>query len=399
MVICIRLRHRISYYIASHTLHGRLLMEERGVKILQWIMLLFTFIGIFLGYLYIDQFSNDVNLFLVLYVTFLAFFIGLYLHVILHEIGHLICGLRTGYRFVALCILNVTIVKNNGKLKIKRYRIPGAGGGCMLSPPDMKNGTYPIKLYISGGLLMNFLIVIVCFGAFYYLAETADLWARAFLIIGLVGTLLGVLNLVPSNISLPSDGYILFTAGKKENDSMLRGFWSCLNIQKMDVEDVRPREIPVELFNWVENDSSNVYAIETAYRRYRYILDKQELDQAGEMLRSLYNNLQNISDIQKESFHCDLLFHEMIEGCRQEEIDRLYTKQLQKYMKFTRTEISTQRVLYAYARLVLKDTTKTKEHLDLFNKACTRSIWSGGMHCERDMIALIDKIADERGIV
>jgi len=371
-------------------------MEERGVKILQWIMLLFTFIGFFLGYFYIDQFSNDVNLFLVLYVTFLAFFIGLYLHIILHEIGHLICGLCTGYHFVALCILNITIVKKNGKLKIKRYRIPGAGGGCLLSPPDMKNGTYPIKLYISGGLLMNFLIVIVCFGSFYYLADTADLWARTFLIIGLVGMLLGVLNLVPSNISLPTDGYILFTAGKKENDSMLRGFWSCLNIQKMDVEDVRPREIPVELFDWVENDSSNIYVIETAYRRYRYILDKQELNQAGEFLRSLYDNLQNISEMQRASFHCDLLFHEMIGECRQDEINLLYNKQLQKYMKFAKTEINVQRILYAYARLVLNNEAKAADHLKLFEKAYTRSIWSGTIQCERDMIALIDRIADER---
>jgi len=372
-------------------------MEKKGLKLLQWVLLLIMFICFYLGLSYINRFSDDTDLFIGLTVVFAAIFIGMFLHVVLHEIGHLVAGLHSGYRFVALCLFNVTFVKENGKLKLKKYRVPGLSGGCMLSPPDMKDGKYPFKLYAISGLSVNFLISIICLIMFYCLADTAGLWATAFLLIGLLGVIIGMLNLIPSNVIAPSDGYILFNMEKEENATMRRGLWSCFKIQKLDTEGVRPRDIPTELYDWVDMSSvDNLFVLGTASNQYKCLLDKQEFNRAGELIRFLCDNTQNISEMQKTSFDSDLLFHELIEECRQEEIDRLYTEKLKKFIKLARTDTSVQRVLYAYARLALKDDIKAKEHLDLFNKACARSIFSGTVLCEQELVAYVDAIANER---
>jgi hypothetical protein len=375
-------------------------MEKRGLKLLQWVLAFIMVIGYYLGLSYINQFSDGIDFFTGLVVLFAAIFIGMFLHVVLHEFGHLIAGLHSGYSFVALCIFNVTFVKENGKLKLKKYRVPGISGGCMLSPPDMKDGKYPFKLYGVGGLSVNFLTSIVCLTVFFCLAETAGLWASAFLMIGLLGALVGIMNLIPSNILAPSDGYILFNMEKEENATMRRGLWSCFRIQKLDAEGIRPRDIPTELYDWVDtNEVDNLFALGTASNQYKCLLDKQEFNQAGELIRFLCDNAKNISEMQKTSFDGDLLFHELINECRQEEIDRLYTEKLKKFIKFARTDASVQRVLYAYARLALKDDAKAKEHLDLFNRACARSIFSGTVLCEKELVAYVNTIAKEREAV
>jgi len=44
----------------------------------------------------------------------------------------------------------------------------------------------------------------------------------------------------------------------------------------------------------------------------------------------------------------------------------------------------------------IKDTAKSKKHLDLFHKSCASSIWAGTVFGEQELIAFTDKIADEK---
>ena len=148
-------------------------MGKKSADLMQYGLMVLGFAGGWLGYSYINQVSEQINRgFLwvlgVILVTIIAIAIGLYLNIILHEAGHLIGGLLTGYRFAAFNVFNLSIIKENGNLAVKKYGVPGASGLCVLSPPDMKKGTYPFKLYISSGFLMNFLVSAGCFSLFYY---------------------------------------------------------------------------------------------------------------------------------------------------------------------------------------------------------------------------------------
>lgn len=90
----------------------------------------------------------------------LSAIIAVPLLVLIHEGGHLVCGLISGYRFVSFRIFNMTLIKDNGRLRIKRYAIAGTGGQCLLTPPDKPDDKVPVILYNSGGVLANLLALI-----------------------------------------------------------------------------------------------------------------------------------------------------------------------------------------------------------------------------------------------
>ncbi len=93
----------------------------------------------------------------------LSAIIAVPLLVLIHEGGHLVCGLISGYRFVSFRIFNMTLIKDNGRLRIKRYAIAGTGGQCLLTPPDKPDDKVPVILYNSGGVLANLLALIAAF--------------------------------------------------------------------------------------------------------------------------------------------------------------------------------------------------------------------------------------------
>ena len=376
-------------------------MGKNGIIILQISFIILAIIGGWFGFSYISQVSAQAGggflwILAVIFTTIVSLIAGVVLNVVLHECGHVIGGVFTGYRFVFYSALGLAIIKEKGKLVVKKYLAPGSGGGCLLSPPDIKNGTYPHKLYISGGFLVNFLVSAICFSLFYHLAATAPFGARAFLVAGIAGAFLGLVNLIPHNISAPSDGYILFNMGKEKNTALRRGLWSCFRFQALIAEGKRPQDIPTELLDWVVIENiKDPFVFGTACNRYRYLLDRQELNEARTLMQTLSNKLNDLPDVLKLSCHCELLFLELIGECRQEEIDRLYTKELKGYIKAAHAEIEVRRLMYAYSRLVLKDAGKIKENLDLFHKAIAIPIQSGFALGEQELITLIDTIADK----
>ena len=378
-------------------------MGKKGSDMLQYGLMIIGIAGGWLGYSYINQFSDQVGwgfsrVLGVILITVAAVAIGIFLNIVLHEAGHLIGGLLTGYRFAAFCVFKLTIMKDNGKLAVKKCGVPGTSGFCVTSPPDMKNGTYPHKLYISSGFLVNFLVSAGSFGLFCYLAGTASSWARAFLVIGIVGAFLGLVNFVPTNAGGAfSDGYALFNMKKEKNAGARRGCWSLFRVYTLDTQGVRPRDIPAELFDWADtSDIRDIFVLAAALNQYKYLLDRQEMDKAAALMRALCADLHSVFETQKRSCYCNLLFHELIGECQQEELARLFTRELRAYMEAARSDFCVQRIMYAYARLALKDAAIAKECLDSFHKTCASSIWSGTAIAERELIALVDTIAGER---
>ena len=91
----------------------------------------------------------------------------LMLVIIIHEAGHLVFGLLSGYRFVSFRVMSLMWIKRDGRLRLKRLTLAGTGGQCLMAPPEMVNGRFPVVLYNLGGAIMNLLSVPVFLGLWF----------------------------------------------------------------------------------------------------------------------------------------------------------------------------------------------------------------------------------------
>ena len=133
----------------------------------------------------------------VMLLSLITFVLCCILQIILHEGGHLIGGLLSGYRFVSFRILNWTIIKEEGKLRIKHFNIAGTGGQCLLTPPEKPIHNIPVAIYNLGGVMINFLTATL---SLILLITIEDLPypIELFLIFNcIIGFFLGILNGIP----------------------------------------------------------------------------------------------------------------------------------------------------------------------------------------------------------
>ena len=61
-------------------------------------------------------------------LTLLSLYAAMLLQVIIHEAGHLVFGLLTGYRFLSFRVFSLMLVREEEKLRFRRYSLAGTGG-------------------------------------------------------------------------------------------------------------------------------------------------------------------------------------------------------------------------------------------------------------------------------
>jgi len=309
-----------------------------------------------------------------------------------------VAGKLSGYNFVSFRVYNIKLARENGKLVRKKYNVVGTAGQALMSPPEVENGKVPMAFYNLGGVLANFLFSGLCFW-FYLLLP--DPWSIIFLASAIGGVFMGLANIIPLKIKgVPNDGYNLFLLSRKQNADVRHAFWVQLKANALQTSGVRARDFPPAWFEWVTPDTVNDPIIAAvAMLHYAYLLDRLELTEARELAQTTLDTVNKMGSIHKNEFRCELLFHELIGECRQDEIKRIYTTELQAYVKATAIYASRQRLLYAYARLFLRDAAKADAHLVLFHRACEKSASLGEIPGEQELIAVVDGVVEQREAV
>ncbi|MCL2568474.1 MAG: M50 family metallopeptidase [Oscillospiraceae bacterium] len=328
-------------------------------------------------------------------LTLIALVAFYQLHILLHETGHLIAGKRSGYTFISFRVYNFMLIRQNGRLVRKKFSVVGTAGQCLMSPPEMKDGKFPVLLYNLGGSLMNFLVSAVCFGLFWTLPTP---WSVPFLVGAILGVFMGLFNLIPLKLNgVANDGYNALLLKRKGNEIAQRALWTGLRAYAAQASGTRARDLPPEWFEWVDlNNITDPILASVAILRYNYLCDKGDLDEARAFISTLLESNAKLLEVQKNELRCELLFYELIRECREEEINRLYTKELQDYIQATSIYPSRQRLLYAHARLAKHDPTLAAKYLALFQTAIQKSAVLGEIPGEEELVALVDTIAEQR---
>lgn len=305
----------------------------------------------------------------ILLMVFIFMFLSFFLQVIIHEGGHLVCGLATGYRFVSFRILNFTLIRQDGKFRIKRFGIAGTGGQCLLTPPDKPLQDIPCVLYNLGGIIANLLTAFIAILLFLTVDEmpySLNLFLFLFCIIGIFLGLTSGIPMKISGIGNDADNVRLLLKDKRSKQALV----TQLHINALVQKGIRLKEMPEE---WFRQEGAINYkdALQTSVHLMSIsrLTDLEEWDRAYNALEEAMKHKDEIIGLFVKEITCELLYIALISG-KSEQVEELYTDEIALYIKqYKKVMSSKQRLLCALALYREKDATKAKE---IYETVCQR---------------------------
>lgn len=328
-----------------------------------------------------------------LFLLMLFIFLTMIFHIIIHEMGHLIFGLISGYKFVSFRVGSLMLKKEKGKYVLKKFNIVGTAGQCLMRPDDNWNAyDYPYTLYNLGGVIVNIIASLIPLVLLFTFSNSFLFRAICFISF-IVGIIFALNNAIPMKIGVvANDGYNILALSKDKNAR--RAFYLQLYINALQTDGVRIKDMSKEYFEFSEDaDLSNTLIASIGAYKSDYLHDKMEFTKAKDNSLYLIENAPGLLGIHKNELACELLFYEMIGLCRQDEIDRLYTDELKKYIKSTMFYINRRRLTYTYEIFVNHDIKAAKRELEQFEKVAKTYPFPGIIESERELIKFIDNLA------
>lgn len=241
----------------------------------------------------IRPFELPKGLGILYYVAFVLYtIVTMPLHTIIHEAGHLVFGLLSGYRFLSFRIFSFTIVKKGGKIAIKKLKIPGTMGQCLMYPPEWKEDQpYPYVLYNLGGGLLNLMSCVLMMPLLF---TGSPLWiwiAGLFVFFGLI---FAITNMVPMTLGIPNDGKNCLDC--KKSKEARRALYLQLKINADMSDSAALTDFPVELFEVQEQSGKKISALITYLylQKYLWYLVQGQKEQAEAALAFLEQNREKM---------------------------------------------------------------------------------------------------------
>lgn len=292
------------------------------------------------------------------------FIISFLVQIIIHEAGHLIFGLATGYTFISFRVGSLTIIKENEKLKFKRYNIPGTAGQCLMMPPKLKADKYPFVIYNFGGVLMNLILSGISILVLVLFKDIRFPLNIILLLLGLTGIIIALTNAIPFKISgIPNDAYNVKSI-LKDNKAKV-GFYLQLRVNGLQSKGIRIKDMDYNLFKLSEDsDVSNPLNTGIKLMEYTWYLDNMDFENADGVLGSLVPYYKDLVPLFTYEINSERIFLELIGDCNKNLINRLYNKNLKKYVKTSKYMMSKIRLQMAYEAFYNEDKTKALEYYE-----------------------------------
>lgn len=332
------------------------------------------------------QFSIGEELMLI-GLLLLVLVLALKLQIIIHEFGHLVFGALSGYRFTSFRIGSFMWVRENGKLRCRRFSLAGTGGQCLMSPPDMTDGKFPVVLYNLGGSLMNLFVSVVCF-------VLSGVWIKnpvlftVFMTLGIMGLISGLLNGIPLRLGMvDNDGYNALSLGK--NKEAMRSFWIQTKANAKVAQGIRMKDMPPEWFVMPSDaDLKNSMTVVLAVFACGRLMDERRFAEAQECMEHLLAKDTALVDIHRNLLICDEICCELLGENRTEKINAFLTPEWKKFIKSMKNYPSVLRTEYLYALLAEKDEKKAADIKAQFEKCAVSYPYPGEIQAERELMAL-----------
>ena len=294
-------------------------------------------------------------------VAFVAMFVAIFLHIVLHEAGHLLMGLATDYRFSSFRIASIAFVRREGRLKIRRYKLAGTGGQCLMLPPECPSERVPFFWYNAGGVMMNVALALVSL-SFLMTCDLSMWWTELCLMMFIVGMFLAVINGIPMRPGgVQNDGMnilILCRVPEKRRD-----FIRQLQIVATATEGKRMSELPAEWFDFSPVDDYKDYLrLASRLNHQARLIDEGNFLAAHVAVEDLLQHFDELPKLIQFELAGEYVFTELLTENRKEFIDKYWTKEQVDYVRNSaRFSSAKQRILFAYALFAEKDADKAQQ--------------------------------------
>jgi len=329
-------------------------------------------------------------------LTFFALFLGLYvilyLHIVLHEAGHLLFGRITGYRFGSFRIGSLMWIREGDRLRFRRMSIAGTGGQCLMCPPEMRDGKFPVVLYNLGGVLVN--LFVGALSLLGYFGFDKGIVSSLCLISAMTGLVYALINGLPLPMTLISnDGSNALALCK--NAATRRAFGIQLRVNEQIARGCRLRDMPAEWFAVpADEDMKDPLTAALGVFACNRLMDEQRFDEADALMIRLLDADIAMVGVHRNLMICDRIFCELIAEKREEVIDDLLTAEQKKFMKSMKKFPTVLRTEYVLARLFYWDVERAEKIGAQFEKVTRTYPYPNDIESERELMQIADRIAD-----
>ena len=325
-----------------------------------------------------------------------AFVLTFFLNIALHEAGHLICGLRSGYRFVSYRLGSLMWMRENGRIVLKRFSLAGTGGQCLMSPPGGPDDDFPLMLYNFGGVLINLLTAALSAALMAFPAVRSSIvFLPLCLFGGLEALYMAVVNGVPLVIGpVPNDGWnAMHLASDPE---ARRAFWVTLKVNELQHRGVRIKDMPAEWFvppseEAMKNGLSATLAVFAENRA----MDMGDLSAAEALFPVILTDSCRAADLYKKLVLCDAVTCALVREGTEADTSPLKEKSTASFLRQMKDFPSVLRTRYAEELLKSRDEAAAGKIAARFDKIALSYPAPADIASERDLMELIRKAYDK----
>ena len=330
-------------------------------------------------------------------VLIIGVYAALLMQIIIHEAGHLVFGLISGYGFSSFRIFSFTVMKANGKLKIRRMKVPGTAGQCIMIPPDFTDGKIPVLLYNFGGSLMNLIFAVIFIVLYFALSGMPSL---LMLVFGAVGFMSAFLNGFPLRMGMVNNDGVNALEVVRDAEAM-HSFWVQLKVVEQTAKGVRIKDMPCEWFVLPDDDSmkKSMTTVKSVLVCNR-LMDSMEFERAGETIRHLLGIESGMVELHRRALISELIFIDIISGKSKNDIDGLLDNKQKNFMKKMKNNPSVMRTEYFYALICEKNNKKAESIKKRFNKVCKIYPYGSETELERELMSeeFINSLTQTHGV-
>lgn len=347
--------------------------------------------------LFIETFDNrPIGRLLLGLLVFALIVISIIINTILHEAGHLVCGLISKYKFSSFRIFSLCFVKTEGKVKVKKFSVPGTMGQCLMLPPSQnENGDFPYKLYNFGGALFNLITALICGVLIIFFYSNAF----ALAILGIILTfalILAINNGIPLRTALiQNDGQNIKDIAKSKE--ALTAFYHQLVIAEAQSRNEKISEMPSEWFEIPDGEALNNPLVSTiAVLKSSRLMEEGDFYNAHILMREILAKAPTLLGIYKNLLPLEVIYLDAVHGWDNTESIKARFKKQEKFAKAMQKNISVQRILYTVTLLCYGDEKKADKHLDLFEKFAKKFPYPQELEQERKLIGIAREAYNSR---